>query len=130
MISIFCMCRRLRPELSGKVAVLDTLLALIRSKSDDKVVLISNYTQTLDLFQQLAALRNYPYVRLDGSMSIKKRAKVGWGLGWVWFLFVTRWETLSVYTLSLLLIYYFRVYYVSSPFQIVIYLYDMYNSGK
>lgn len=68
--------RRLRPELSGKVAVLDTLLALIRSKSDDKVVLISNYTQTLDLFQQLAALRNYPYVRLDGSMSIKKRAKI------------------------------------------------------
>lgn len=72
----FYVCRRLRPELSGKVAVLDTLLALIRSSTDDKVVLISNYTQTLDLFQQLAALRNYPYVRLDGSMTIKKRAKV------------------------------------------------------
>lgn len=69
--------RQLRPELSGKVAVLDALLALIRSGTDDKVVLISNYTQTLDLFQQLAALRRYPYVRLDGSMSIKKRAKVG-----------------------------------------------------
>lgn len=68
--------KRLQPELSGKVAVLDTLLALIRSSTDDKVVLISNYTQTLDLFQQLAALRNYPYVRLDGSMSIKKRAKI------------------------------------------------------
>ncbi|KAK7068836.1 DNA repair and recombination protein RAD54-like, partial [Halocaridina rubra] len=68
--------KRIRPELSGKVAVLDTLLALIRSSSDDKVVLISNYTQTLDLFQQLAALRNYPYVRLDGSMSIKKRSKI------------------------------------------------------
>ncbi|XP_050700626.1 DNA repair and recombination protein RAD54-like [Eriocheir sinensis] len=68
--------RNLRPELSGKVAVLDAILALIRSSSDDKVVLISNYTQTLDLFQQLAALRRYPYVRLDGSMSIKKRAKI------------------------------------------------------
>ena len=56
--------------------MLDTVLALIRSSSDDKVVLISNYTQTLDLFQQLAALRRYPFVRLDGSMSIKKRAKV------------------------------------------------------
>lgn len=74
---IVCVCfRNLRPELSGKVAVLDAILALIRSSSDDKVVLISNYTQTLDLFQQLAALRRYPYVRLDGSMSIKKRAKV------------------------------------------------------
>ncbi|KAK3865688.1 hypothetical protein Pcinc_028730 [Petrolisthes cinctipes] len=68
--------KHLRPELSGKVAVLDALLALIRSGTDDKVVLISNYTQTLDLFQQLAALRHYPYVRLDGSMSIKKRAKM------------------------------------------------------
>ena len=68
--------RNLRPELSGKIAVLDAILALIRSSSDDKVVLISNYTQTLDLFQQLAVLRRYPVVRLDGSMSIKKRAKV------------------------------------------------------
>ncbi|XP_068246922.1 DNA repair and recombination protein RAD54-like [Palaemon carinicauda] len=68
--------KRLRPELSGKLVVLDTILALIRSSSDDKVVLISNYTQTLDLFQNLAALRNYPYVRLDGSMSIKKRNKI------------------------------------------------------
>ncbi|KAK4327472.1 hypothetical protein Pmani_002135 [Petrolisthes manimaculis] len=68
--------KHLRPELSGKVAVLDALLALIRSGIDDQVVLISNYTQTLDLFQQLAALRHYPYVRLDGSMSIKKRAKM------------------------------------------------------
>ncbi|KAK4316731.1 hypothetical protein Pmani_012139 [Petrolisthes manimaculis] len=65
-----------RIELSGKVAVLDALLALIRSGTDDQVVLISNYTQTLDLFQQLAALRHYPYVKLDGSMSIKKRAKM------------------------------------------------------
>ena len=38
--------------------------------------MVSNYTQTLDLFQRLCALRNYHYVRLDGSMSIKKRAKV------------------------------------------------------
>ena len=39
-------------------------------------MLVSNYTQTLDLFERLCALRNYGYVRLDGSMSIKKRAKV------------------------------------------------------
>ncbi|CAL4145444.1 unnamed protein product [Meganyctiphanes norvegica] len=68
--------KRLRPELSSKVAVLDTLMALIKSTSDDKIVLISNYTQTLDLFETLASLRGYQYVRLDGSMSIKKRAKI------------------------------------------------------
>ena len=40
------------------------------------MVLVSNYTQTLDLFERLSRLRNYAYVRLDGSMTIKKRAKV------------------------------------------------------
>ncbi|KAL9924689.1 DNA repair and recombination protein RAD54-like [Glossina fuscipes] len=64
------------PELSGKFMLLDFMLAAIKANSDDKVVLISNYTQTLDLFEQLARKRKYPYVRLDGSMSIKKRSKV------------------------------------------------------
>ena len=67
---------KLRPELSGKLTVLDCLLAVVRATSKDKVVLVSNYTQTLDMFQDLCALRNYGFVRLDGSMSIKKRAKV------------------------------------------------------
>ncbi|XP_059140209.1 DNA repair and recombination protein RAD54-like isoform X2 [Physella acuta] len=65
-----------KPELSGKVVVLDTLLALIKMTTDDKVVLVSNYTQTLDLFEKLCRQRNYLYVRLDGTMSIKKRAKI------------------------------------------------------
>ncbi|CAL8073664.1 unnamed protein product [Calicophoron daubneyi] len=65
-----------RPDLSGKFQVLDCLLALIRTSSSDKVVLISNYTQTLDLFERLCQSRGYIYVRLDGSMTIKKRAKV------------------------------------------------------
>ncbi|KAF4526990.1 hypothetical protein B566_EDAN001537 [Ephemera danica] len=63
------------PELSGKVSVLDTLLAIVRSSTNDKVVLVSNYTQTLDLFERLCRSRQYPYVRLDGTMTIKKRAK-------------------------------------------------------
>lgn len=44
------------------------MLAIIRSTSSDKVVLVSNYTQTLDLFEQMAKARNYGYVRLDGSL--------------------------------------------------------------
>jgi len=67
---------KLRPELSGKFTVLDCLLAVIKSTTSDKIVLVSNYTQTLDMFEKLCHLRNYGYVRLDGTMSIKKRAKV------------------------------------------------------
>lgn len=67
---------RLKPEMSGKLTVLDCLLAVVKSTSSDKVVLVSNYTQTLDMFEKLCQLRHYGYVRLDGSMTIKKRAKV------------------------------------------------------
>ena len=58
------------------MSVLDCLLAYVKGQSNDKVVLVSNYTQTLDLFERLCSLRHYGYVRLDGSMTIKKRAKV------------------------------------------------------
>ncbi|CAK8680728.1 unnamed protein product [Clavelina lepadiformis] len=65
-----------QPELSGKLMLVDYLLAMIRSTTDDKIVLVSNYTQTLDLCEKLCRSRRYLFVRLDGSMTIKKRAKV------------------------------------------------------
>ncbi|XP_017889475.1 DNA repair and recombination protein RAD54-like isoform X1 [Ceratina calcarata] len=68
--------REILPELSGKVMVLDCLLASIKTTTTDKIVLVSNYTQTLDLFEKLCQKRCYNYVRLDGSMTIKKRSKV------------------------------------------------------
>ncbi|KAF8518861.1 DNA repair protein, SNF2 family [Hysterangium stoloniferum] len=48
-------------EWGGKV-----FLHSIKTETKDKIVLISNYTQTLDL---------YGYVRLDGGMAITKRQK-------------------------------------------------------
>ena len=56
--------------------LLDVILASLKSNTTDKIVLVSNYTQTLDMFEKLCRKRNYLYVRLDGSMSIKKRSKV------------------------------------------------------
>ena len=56
-------------ELSGKLFVLDKMLASIRSSSSDRVVLISSYTQTLDLFSALCRERGYPCLRLDGTVS-------------------------------------------------------------
>uniref|UniRef100_A0A8C7ISZ3 RAD54 like n=1 Tax=Oncorhynchus kisutch TaxID=8019 RepID=A0A8C7ISZ3_ONCKI len=68
--------KAVEPQLSGKMLVLDYILAMTRSTTSDKVVLVSNYTQTLDLFEKLCRTRRYLYVRLDGTMSIKKRAKI------------------------------------------------------
>lgn len=74
---LFCIVfRELRPELGGKIMLLDVILASIKANTSDKIVLVSNYTQTLDLFEKLCRKRVYSYVRLDGSMTIKKRSKV------------------------------------------------------
>ncbi|KAJ0981511.1 hypothetical protein J5N97_009766 [Dioscorea zingiberensis] len=63
-------------ELSSKMHVLARLLGHLRQKTDDRIVLVSNYTQTLDLFAQLCRERRYPYLRLDGTTSIGKRQKL------------------------------------------------------
>lgn len=48
----------------------------IKTETTDKIVLISNYTQTLDLFEKLLRSKKYGYFRLDGTMSIPKRQKL------------------------------------------------------
>jgi len=68
--------KQVQVEFSGKMAVLDALLASIKHSTTDRVVLVSNYTQTLDWFTKLCELRRYAHVRLDGSMTIKKRGKI------------------------------------------------------
>ncbi|KAF2722398.1 DNA repair protein, SNF2 family [Polychaeton citri CBS 116435] len=61
---------------SGKMQVLDRMLARIRQDTNDKIVLISNYTQTLDIFEKLCRSRAYGCLRLDGSMNVNKRQKL------------------------------------------------------
>lgn len=56
--------------------ILDLMLINIKKHTTDKIVLVSNYTQTLDMFERLCRKRDYGYVRLDGTMTIKKRGKV------------------------------------------------------
>ncbi|KAK4099858.1 hypothetical protein N658DRAFT_452138 [Parathielavia hyrcaniae] len=68
--------RDIKPWYSGKMQVLDRMLARIRADTNDKIVLISNYTQTLDLFERLCRSRSYGCLRLDGTMNVTKRSKL------------------------------------------------------
>lgn len=68
--------RDIKPWYSGKMQVLDRMLARIRQDTNDKIVLISNYTQTLDIFEQLCRNRRYGSLRLDGTMNVNKRQKL------------------------------------------------------
>ena len=68
--------RDIRPWYSGKMQVLDRMLARIRQDTNDKIVLISNYTQTLDMFDKLCRSRGYGSLRLDGTMNVNKRQKL------------------------------------------------------
>lgn len=68
--------REVKTWYSGKMQVLDRMLARIRADTNDKIVLISNYTQTLDIFERLCRSRGYGSLRLDGTMNVSKRQKL------------------------------------------------------
>ncbi|KAF7729964.1 DNA-dependent ATPase protein rad54 [Apophysomyces ossiformis] len=61
---------------SGKFMVLARMLAKIKRETKDKIVVVSNYTQTLDLFEGYCKQKQYGVLRLDGSMNIQKRQKL------------------------------------------------------
>lgn len=61
---------------STKLRVLDQFMHNLRTCTSEKVVLVSNYTATLDLLQTLLASLSYPYLRLDGSTPSAKRQEL------------------------------------------------------
>ncbi|KAJ5826659.1 SNF2-related protein [Penicillium robsamsonii] len=65
--------RHLSPSSSAKIRVLDQLLDTMRNKTDEKIVLVSNYTSTLSLLANLLTSLGLPYLRLDGSTPAQKR---------------------------------------------------------
>lgn len=67
-----------RPEWSGKMFVLYRLMREMRrpGNGNDKIVIVSNYTQTLDLIGRMCKENSWGFCRLDGSISMKKRQKM------------------------------------------------------
>ena len=64
---------KLGPSASSKLRVLDSLLHHLREETDDKVVIVSNYTSTLDMIAALLSSLNYSFLRLDGQTPVSKR---------------------------------------------------------
>lgn len=66
------------PEWSGKMFVLYRLIKEMRKpgNGNDKIVIISNYTQTLDLIGRMCRENSWGFCRLDGSITMKKRQKM------------------------------------------------------
>lgn len=69
--------RPVHEELSGKLQLLHSILVQIKaSGSGDRIVIISNWTSTLDLVDKMCVQNGWPTHRLDGSMAIGKRMKL------------------------------------------------------
>jgi DNA repair and recombination protein RAD54B len=64
------------PSTSGKLRVLDRLVTTLSSTTDEKIVIVSNYTTTLDMLQNLLSSRSLPFLRLDGSTPTDKRQEL------------------------------------------------------
>uniref|UniRef100_A0A8D3B974 RAD54 homolog B n=1 Tax=Scophthalmus maximus TaxID=52904 RepID=A0A8D3B974_SCOMX len=62
---------------SGKLLVLSDLMAAIRQLSpSDRLVVVSNYTQTLDMLQDLCVHKGYTFCRLDGHTPTGQRQRL------------------------------------------------------
>lgn len=46
------------------------------AKQGERIVVVSNYTQTLDLIQGMCDQAGYPVLRLDGTVTSTRRTKI------------------------------------------------------
>ncbi|KAH7389931.1 SNF2 family N-terminal domain-containing protein [Pyrenochaeta sp. MPI-SDFR-AT-0127] len=58
---------------STKLRLLDSLVHHIHTTTEEKIVIVSNYTMTLDMIERLLVSLSYTYLRLDGSTPASKR---------------------------------------------------------
>ncbi|KAK6524845.1 helicase [Arthrobotrys megalospora] len=58
---------------SGKLKVLEKLLVTLKKTTKEKVVLVSNYTSTLDILEKMLNSKGFHHLRLDGKTPANKR---------------------------------------------------------
>jgi DNA repair and recombination protein RAD54B len=58
---------------AGKLYLLDKMLHEFRYNTEEKVVVVSNWTATLNIIQEICKAKNYSQLRLDGSTATKER---------------------------------------------------------
>jgi DNA repair and recombination protein RAD54B len=61
---------------SGKLRVLHDILRYLFNHTQEKIAVVSNYTQTLDLLERLCGVCGYECTRLDGSTPSCKRMQL------------------------------------------------------
>lgn len=59
----------------GKVTIVQTLMRNLK-KTDEKLVLVSYYTQTLNLLETVCTMERLKFLRLDGTTSSSTRSRV------------------------------------------------------
>jgi DNA repair and recombination protein RAD54B len=64
---------KLTPAASSKLQLLDSLLHQLQHQTSEKIVIVSNYTSTLDMIQRLITSLSYTFMRLDGQTPTGKR---------------------------------------------------------
>jgi len=68
---------RYSAETSGKMQCLKELLIVIKENSNDRIVIVSNYTETLSAIEHvLKGIKGGHFCRLDGSVNSNKRTKM------------------------------------------------------
>ncbi|GJE96776.1 DEAD/DEAH box helicase [Phanerochaete sordida] len=79
--SVFTEAAKLIPDraqvedvsLSGKLIALANLLRQLHKATDEKCIIVSHYTSTLNVIEAFCKKKQYTYLRLDGSTAAQKR---------------------------------------------------------
>ncbi|TID21199.1 hypothetical protein CANINC_003479 [Pichia inconspicua] len=61
---------------SGKILLLIKILGLLHSEGKEKVIIVSNFTSTLDIIESLFKSLNLKFSRLDGATPSNERGKL------------------------------------------------------